>query len=546
MFARLLGIILCFSAIAVPAQDTPATPKTGSVTGTVADGKSDEPIAKAVVILRRDVQGMGSGIGTVSGADGKFKLRDLDPGTYAIDASRDGHVVSNQTKQTVEVQAGEEATGVKLKLVRAGAVSGRVLDPDGEPVSGVAVMFTAVSAKKGATQSQFGGSTNDLGEYRAFHIAPGDYHVSVLYTPSRQFEEVHMQRPEGVAGATASDAYPVVYYPGTTDERQAVTVSIEPGADIHGVNLQLVRARGVRVRGRVVPGPGAGQAPLFQLVELFPIGSRNRIGPSSTVLIRGAKGEFEFNGVLPGSYRLELRAASLNGRDQTAARIQFDVGASDIEGIQLMPLPPQTVSGRIIPPEGRKLPSGLIVLLASREPGETQGAGATQPGPDGKFTMPQIQAGDYDVLVASTTGADDDSYIASIRMGDVDALAEGMHVGDAAPAPVEIVLKPNGAALDCKVTGADGKQVPGATVLLTPDPPKERQMALFGESRSKPDGTCRITGITPGDYHVYALPEGVNIDRRDSDALKAFEKYAVAMRFEEGDRKSTELKFAAQ
>ena len=62
---------------------------------------------------------------------------------------------------------------------------------------------------------------------------------------------------------------------------------------------------------------------------------------------------------------------------------------------------------------------------------------------------------------------------------------------------------------------------------------------LFPSSRSK-----LPLGITPGEYHIYAFPAGAEIDHRDPDALKPFEKYGEAMKVAEGERKIVNLKAA--
>jgi hypothetical protein len=222
----------------------------------------------------------------------------------------------------------------------------------------------------------------------------------------------------------------------------------------------------------------------------------------------------------------------------------LEVGASDIEGIELTLAQPQTLSGRIVAPEGRELPQGLIVLVQAREAEDRQGGGMAQVGATGTFTIPKVAPGEYDLVVGSTTGGEDDSYIDAIRTGDTDALAEGVRVGDGPIARIDIILKANGGAAECVVKDDKGGLVADASVLLAPDAPRQRQAALFGECRTSADGVCKITGITPGDYHIYAFPAGTQIDRRDPGALKAFEKYGEAMKVGEGERRQVNLKIA--
>jgi protocatechuate 3,4-dioxygenase beta subunit len=535
----LMASVLFGGASLLFPQENPAPQKTGSVSGTVVDEKSGEGIAKALVIIRRDQEG---GVGQFTDADGKFTLRDLDPGTYTLSVERDRYVAARGQSQTVSVQAGQTTANVKLKLQRTGTLSGRVVGGDGEPVSGVNVVAAPARQSKGVLRRSWSAVTNDRGEYRIFDIAPGEYRVSATYAPRIRDIGVRMQRRSGAGGGDSGDeAYPTVYYPATLDLRLATVVSVAAGAELHGFDVQLVRATGVRVRGRVAPPAGGSPAPVFQVVTLVPAGRMDSPPQTHEVLVRDAKGEFEFSGVMPGTYRLQLETGGINESGRMSARRTLTVGVTDLEGIELTPGPPASLSGRVVAPEGRKLSPGLIVMLGSREVGDSQGGGMAQVGADGAFTMQQVAPGVYDVLIG-TAGEGDDTYVQSIRIGDVDALEEGVRVGDTPLAPLHIVLKANGGTAECAAKDEKGEPVPGANVLLVPDAPRRQQAALFGECRAKADGTCRIQGITPGEYHVYAFPEGTEIDRRDPEALKPFEKNSEAVKFAEGERRVVSLK----
>jgi hypothetical protein len=542
MHITLLAAIALLGVAALAAgQESPVDPpKTGSVAGVVIDEKSEDRIAKAFVILRRDQEG---GIGAITGSDGKFTLRDLDPGTYVLTVERDGYVVPRGVSQTVQVQAGQTTADVKLKLQRTGAVSGRILAADGDPVCNVSVLVSPVRARKDDHSGNRFATTNDRGEYRVFQIVPGEYRLSATYSPRSGFDGVRIQpaAKADAAPAPGGEAYPTVYYPGLTDSRQAGVVKVEPGADLQGLDLQLVRTHGVRVRGRVAVS--YSPPPLLLMVNLTPISWRDTPGQTLNVLVRDPKGEFEFQGVLPGSYRLQVQAAGFDEASRMSVHRPLEVGASDIEGIEMTLGQPQSVSGRIVAPEGRNLPPGLIVMLQAREAGDAQGGGMALVGDAGAFTIPKVAPGEYDVVVGSTKGGDD-TYVHAIRMGDTDALAEGLRVGEGSVPPLDIVLKANGGAAECTVNDDKGAPVPDASVLLVPDAPRQRQLALFGECQAKADGTCEIVGITPGEYHVYAFPAGTQIDRRDPDALKPFEKYGEAIQLAEGERTQLTLKTA--
>ena len=119
-----------------------------------------------------------------------------------------------------------------------------------------------------------------------------------------------------------------------------------------------------------------------------------------------------------------------------------------------------------------------------------------QPASDGSFTLPNVPPGDYDVTLAAT-GPTDDLYTASIRMGDDDVLTGGVHVGGAL-AELEITLKANGGTLECSVSDSNQEPLPDAQIVLLPDPPRQSQLALYGECRTDATGACTLTGVTPG------------------------------------------------
>src|SRR5262249_27574368 len=145
--------------------------------------------------------------------------------------------------------------------------------------------------------------------------------------------------------------------------------------------------------------------------------------------------------VLPATYRLQVVTGGLNESGRMSVQRTLEVHDSDIEGIELTPGRPQSFNGRVIVPAGRKEPLGMIVVLKSREVGNTQGGGIAQVGADGAFKMANVPPGQYDVRVGSTTVGEDDAYIHAIRMGDTDALADGVHVAEGQLPALEIVLK---------------------------------------------------------------------------------------------------------
>jgi hypothetical protein len=524
------GITCLVSAAALVFSQTPAEPpKPGRIEGRVIDAGSGDAVRKVLVVLRR---GNEPGIGTYTGSDGKFSFNEVEPGPYTLSGERDGYTGGSQPKDNVvNVKPGDPDAPVTLKMRRTGALSGRVLDVDGDPVAGASVQVLPLGKKKPGSGAPVWASTNDRGEYRAYNIPSGRYHVSASYSPRYQQNEIRLQIPKDAAGPSPADPYVTTYYPRALDPQQASIVQLDPGADLQGIDVQLLRAKGVRIGGRVF-GPGGGSPATLTVINLEPL--QGGTGQHRMAVVRDPKGEFEFSQVLPGKYI--IGTMGIVGRDEKenlTARRYLEVGSTNIDGVELTLALPQTIAGSVTMPPGRRLTPGLMVILVSREKADRQGGGFARIREDGTFSLSNVPPGDYDLMFPSA-GAADDLYVAAIRMGDEDALAEGVHVGAGKPAPVVVSLKPNGGTVECSVLDADRKPVPDANVMLMPDPPRRMQVALHGQCRTDAGGSCTIEGVTPGEYQAF-VTDG-EFDLRDVP-----DSPGKPVKIGEGERKKVEL-----
>ena len=530
---RVALVIVVLAGLASAFQPPPSS-QLGAVTGRVTESQSGDrpkPIRRALVILKR---GQDPGTGVYSDEKGNFHLQ-VEPGDYTIAVERDGYTAAPRTEtKTVNVQAGQTPAEVDLELVRTGVVSGRIVDADGEPLPHASVQLVPASGRKGGPYQ--GAVTDDRGEYRIFQIPPGRYRLSAAYQAPFQQREIRLQTSDG----SPEETYATTYFPGTADAAQASPIDVPAGADLAGFDLQVQRLHAVHIRGRVM---GMESAPLpLVILALQPVDPRS--GTMRDTVARDAGGRFELSGVLPGKYVLSATAPDLtNQGGGFSAQQAIDVGQADVEGIQLTLAAPQTIKGTVVVPEGRKMPSGLLVLLSSRGRTQRQAGGLGKVGSDASFTFPSVAAGDYDIQLASG-GVFDDLYISSIRRGDDDVLARGLHVSGPGGNPVEIVLKPNGGSVEVTVDNSKGEPVPDASVALLPDPPLREQPALNATCMTDARGACTVRGITPAGYHAFAFRKGAGVDLRDPDTIKDFEPYAKAVTVAEGSRQTLQLTVA--
>ena len=215
-------------------------PKVGMVSGRVVHGVTGEPVRKATVTLtlqRTTLQG-------TTGADGAFVIAQVPAGEYRLVGIRTGFLRGTYP-YAVKVDAGQSMTGLELRLLPQGVVTGKVVDEDGEPVerATVAVIAAKPSARRrGGTQAA---QTNDLGEFRITQVTPGKYLLMVrrdntVVGPGRN--------PDG---SMQEFGYPVTYYPAAREESSAAPVTLTLGQDVTGLVIPLRRSSIYRIRGRV-------------------------------------------------------------------------------------------------------------------------------------------------------------------------------------------------------------------------------------------------------------------------------------------------------
>src|SRR3954469_21410591 len=164
--------------------------------------------------------------------------------------------------------------------VEPGAVTGRLLAPDGKPAAGVRIAAVPAEDKTGAA-ALFGiTQTDNNGRYRIEKIQPGRYYIfaGLIDTPN--------------------------YYPNTTRLDRATAVTVYSGTTTSEVNFSLVRPASMAVGGRLMIPPTL-QFSDGWTVTLTPLtrgltGSVQSIEQSKV----GRDGSFDFPRVAPGDYRV--------------------------------------------------------------------------------------------------------------------------------------------------------------------------------------------------------------------------------------------------
>ena len=462
----LLALLIAFAASPRTSQGTqtpPAPAATGSMEGVAVLAATGQPLSKVLIDLRGP-----SSLSTITEEDGKFYFPNVMPGQYHLYARREGYALTEYGQrwsggpgQLITFVAGQPAPNVQLGLTPTAAISGRITDLNGLPVTGARVraMKTTVQENRRQLRIYQEAVTNELGEYRLFWMAPGRYYVNatmqawqvnsqVVNNPnapigdtsnaglatSRSVSRPETTKPIGT-GEAADEIYVPIYFPRTLDGEQAIPIDLKAGEDARNVDISVAPVRTYHVRGRLtnLPDPsaapqggragqragaapplppaggggggragaaggaGAPAAPPIQ-VRLAP---DNWFGSIYSAQANGSTGEFEFPKVITGGYTLYTFI------EGTTSRMPVEVRNGDIDGLS-MPLIagvdlPINISMVNVTLEGqppKNLPdvSTLRVVLY-RDPTLINAPPMTPPVTGASPVIPNLSPGNYRIYI---------------------------------------------------------------------------------------------------------------------------------------------------
>ena len=331
----------------------PSAPQTadvpGRIVGRVLIRGENQPVSGARVMLiplRRGPLPAGAPIGpppqVLTGADGVYSFEQVAAGEYRVSAQKTGLAEGPQAMQqalTVVVAAGQAVQSPDIFLDRGGAIAGRILDGNGEPMVDIRVMAMAPPpippqalargyrppANRPMIPSGHSGQTNDLGEFRIFGLMPGEYAVAASG-----------QSSPFLGASTPATTVTATYFPGVTDQTAAQTVSVAAGQTTAGIEFRMATAAAFVVSGIVVDAEGRPLEGAMVSVS----STRFAAGPHG-MSRSDAHGRFLIGSVTNGTYRVNV-ASSSSGPGATmrlAEPITITVADGNVGGLRLLLVP---------------------------------------------------------------------------------------------------------------------------------------------------------------------------------------------------------------
>jgi hypothetical protein len=559
------GLLLISLSSLLQAQ----TPENQEISGTVVNSVTGQPISGALIILQPGIRE--GPITEFSGrtptqeeirkylatwkeeptqrlltdGSGQFLFR-IHSTTAQLSVSRRGFRSETGGDNASVSIAPPKLRDAVVKLVPLAAIQGRVLNEDGEPLSGMTVELIYINIRNGrkTTRVDANKNTDDLGEYRLWDLSPG---LAYLKFVGRSTTARGLANPSAVS--LPEETYGSLYYPSAFSRAEAQPIRIHPGETIRA-DFAVTAHKSYKIRGTLRNITAYGRPTIRLMRDDDQVGVRTYVNASS--------GLFEMSDVTPGHYVLLAYATDSN--TSVFGETVVTVGEGDVAGINVtlglgvdikgvVQLPAES-SNYIKDQTGISRRSATVQALndsADRPPVSMVQMQAPIDR-EGNFTFHNIFPGRYTITVQSR-----ESYVASIQAGSVDVLHDGLTVGAGEPPELKIVLNSGGGSIECKVEGLE----PGAmaTVAFVPANrssfiPVSYARSFINPGFSNPalisadPSVAKMSNLAPGEYKVFAWPFKREVEYYNPAALEALRANGVSVYLKDGTEEKVTVKLA--
>jgi hypothetical protein len=523
--------------------------------------------------------------------------------------------------RALDLADGERVGDAIIRLWRYGVITGTVLDEAGEPAIDLPVRAyrrLTVDGRPQLMPPAQTARTDDRGRYRFARLTPGDYVVVVPLTqstlpgatydaliqavitdpvkpPEWAFDLMLSGGMQGLQGSPSrvgdamwgasfagtpppsasgpSTSYRTTYYPSANSAAQASLITVRPGEERTGIDMQLSLVPTLRVSG-AVRGP-AGPMPNLG-VRLQPANADLIPDLEGTTAVTHADGTFTFINVPTGSYVIKvIRSApsesmmrQFRGESpivpQTPgtpsppspaipalfAEQAVNVADTDVAGVSIMMRDGLKVSGRVEfelkTPAPGPMGAGNSVSLIPINNAAFSGLMSTDPAmldADGRFTTSGQASGRYTISLGRGGGG---PGIKSITANGRDVTNAPLDLKDTDITDVVIKVSDRLASLSGVVRGPNALAVPTATVIAFPADYRALVASGLMSGRARTIAASRVgafvmSALMPGDYLIVAVDDADVSDNQDTAFFDALARGATRITLGDTEKRAQDL-----
>ena len=501
------------------------------IAGTVVNSLTGQAVPGASVAIAPTSEGTDRDISksVTTAADGKFSFTGLSQGKFSLMATARGFALQyfehhDPFATAIAVGPDLDSDHLVFRLQPDASIEGQVTDENNDPVQNALVRLFQTTTEEGQqktvpiNQAQ----TDDLGEYRIGHLAPGTYYLSVSARPwyAQNFSP-RKTNPDADARAAQDAAaldvtYPLTFYGGSTDSASATPLQLTAGEKTTAdIALHAVPSLHLRIHTGSNESSVLGKMVFPRISQRIFQGYLDSVfnAPDSWI----APGVIEISGLAPGHYVVEM-PPSTGLNDKGGGRAWYreidlagdaDITASDGPGFA-------TISGSILFTDGR-VPIHASIRLSNPDTGETFRSEINERG-QFDFNSDDIRPGRYELALEGANG------VFLQRLSGTGAKVAGRTLEITGAGAVRISgLASHGAGLVQGTALRNDQPFAGAMIILVPQDPANNS-TLFRRDQSDSDGTFSLPNVVPGQYTVIAIANGWDLEWANPAVLQPYLK----------------------
>ncbi len=554
----------------MPARDAqPEKTGTAVIKGHVVAADTGRPLRRAQVrLFSSELRG---GRLATTDAEGRYEFKELPAGRYSLSISKGGYVGLEfgqrrpfESGKPIELLDAQVLDKADFALPRGSAITGRVLDEFGEPVADAmvqALRYQYVGGQRHLMPTGRGGTSNDLGQYRIFGLAPGDYFVSAT------MRSMGAYMIEGQADEPTS--YAPTYYPGTANAADAQRLAVAVGQEANGIDFSLLPVRTAKIAGVVTDSEGkAAEGAMVMLMPRSLEGMGMRMGGGAS---RAAKdGTFTIANVAPGDYVLQIRtggggtmtmvggggmfiAQSISEGDTETqhepefASVPVSIAGQDVTGLAIVTGKGGRVAGKVVFEDGPAPPreawQNLRVMPRTTETDTfiSIGQRIDRVADDGSFEAKGVSGS----VIFRSAGLPSGWMLKRVEYNGQDITDTPIEFkGQEEATGVQVVLTAQTTAVTGGVSDDRGQAVKDYTVIVfAEDSAKWGPLTRFvASARPDQDGRFQVKSLPPGDYLAVALDYVQQGEWSDPAFLERIKSKGTAFKLAWGETKTLALK----